>query len=143
MAATVIAESTVESGAGPGRQRAGFGRILVGLLLAVLSGAMLFSTWEQRGDLWPLVVVAFVPMFLAAYQVLPRRLSAVAFGIAAAGYYLALGLDGDSVLTIVQVVAIAVVMGLLWTVITVWERAFARGLWRRDRARSPKAMGPD
>jgi hypothetical protein len=69
--------------------KAGALRIIIGLALSALSAVMLFFMWSGRGNLWPLVFVAFVPMYVAQYRLLPRKLSAVALAIAAFGYWLA------------------------------------------------------
>jgi apolipoprotein N-acyltransferase len=47
-------------------------RIGLGLALAALSAGVLMLAFPPY-DLWPLISVAFVPMLLAQYRVMPRR----------------------------------------------------------------------
>ncbi|MEI6624114.1 MAG: nitrilase-related carbon-nitrogen hydrolase [Actinomycetes bacterium] len=103
--------------------KAGAGRIIVGLALSVLSAVMLFVMWNGRGNLWPLVFVAFVPMYVAQYRLLPRKVSAFALSIAALGYWLAMWSFGGlgPVVTCVG----ALIPAALWFVIGIFERPFA------------------
>lgn len=99
-------------------------RLLGGIATAALSAVMLFVVWDGRGNLWPLSFVAFVPMFIAAYRLLPRRWSGLAFGIAAAGYWLAYATFTATIVGPAAVAGIAVLMGLIWTGIGTFERPF-------------------
>ncbi len=98
-------------------------RTVGGLALSVVSAVLLFVMWNGRGNLWPLVLVAFVPMYVAQYRILPRRLSAFALAIAACGYWLAMWSFGGlgPVVTIGGALAIAAV----WLVVGIFERPFA------------------
>jgi hypothetical protein len=57
-------------------------RILGGLGLSLCSAVFLVVIWEAFGNIWWLTFVAFVPMYVAQYWVLPRRWSAVPVGLA-------------------------------------------------------------
>ncbi|HEY1831079.1 MAG TPA: nitrilase-related carbon-nitrogen hydrolase [Acidimicrobiales bacterium] len=64
---------------------AGAARMALGLVLAGLSG--LLATWSfPPYGVWPLVFVAWVPMLVAQYRVLPRRWSWMAVAIGIGGY---------------------------------------------------------
>ena len=52
-------------------------RILVGLALSILSGLMLTAAFAPY-DLWPLAFIAFVPMILAQFKIMPSKLSSLA-----------------------------------------------------------------
>ncbi|MEI8081421.1 MAG: nitrilase-related carbon-nitrogen hydrolase [Actinomycetes bacterium] len=103
--------------------KAGAVRIIVGLALSALSAVMLFVMWNGRGNLWPLVFVAFVPMYVAQYRLLPRRLSALALAIAALGYWLAMW--SFSGLGPVVMLVGALIPASLWFVIGIFERPFS------------------
>ena len=62
-------------------------RVVRGLGLAVLTGVLGTLALPPFG-LWPLIWVAFVPMAIAQYRVMPARWSGVAFGVGF-GTYLA------------------------------------------------------
>ncbi len=64
-------------------------RLVGGVLVALLSAVLLILIWPVFGNLWWLSVVAFVPMYVAQYRVLPRRRSALAVAIAFGAYYFA------------------------------------------------------
>lgn len=106
----------------PEAARAGAGRVVLGLALSTLSAAMLVVMWNGRGSLWPLVVVAFVPMYVAQYRVLPRALSAFAISIAAFGYWLATWSFGG--LGPAVTVGGALVVAAMWFVLGIFERSF-------------------
>jgi apolipoprotein N-acyltransferase len=55
-------------------------RIGIGIALSVLSGVMLLLAFPPYG-LWPLMWVGFVPLMLAQYRLMPRRLSSLAVAI--------------------------------------------------------------
>lgn len=105
-----------------GGQKAGAGRIVAGLALSLLSTVMLYVMWNGHGNLWPLVFIAFVPMYVAQYRLLPRKLSAFAVAIAAFGYWLSMWSFGG-LGTIVTLVG-ALSMAALWFVIGIFERPF-------------------
>lgn len=101
------------------------GRILGGLALSLVSAVFLIVSWQSFGNLWWLTFVAFVPMYVAQYRVLPRRWSAVPVALAFAGYYLALALGGASVLPLGIIAAITVALGVIGFVIGLFMRPFA------------------
>lgn len=54
-------------------------RLVIGLILAIISGVMLtlaFSPYNQ----WYLIFIAFIPMVIAQYRILPSKYSALASG---------------------------------------------------------------
>lgn len=99
---------------------------LLGFLLAALSGLMLFTTWAGHGNIWPFVFIAFVPMLVAAYRLLPRRLAPFAYAIAAFGYTLALALDAGGVLPVVAVLGWALIIGAMFFVFGIFEQKYSR-----------------
>lgn len=105
-------------------QKAGAGRIAGGLALALLSAVLLFIMWDYTLGWWPLVIVGFVPMYIAAYRVLPRKLAPLAFAIAAFGYWLAMFMQGGGVLPPAIVYGGTLLVAVLWGVISIWERKF-------------------
>ncbi len=104
------------------RPSAGVGRVLLGLALSALSAVMLFVMWNGRGNLWPLVFVAFVPMYVAQYRLLPRRFSAFAVAIAAFGYWVAMWSFGG--LGLAVTIGASLVIAVLWFVVGIFERPF-------------------
>ncbi len=62
-------------------------RSLIGIGLALLSGILVMLTFTKYGGFSALVFIAFVPMFVAHYRVMPRRLSAVPVFITAFFYW--------------------------------------------------------
>jgi apolipoprotein N-acyltransferase len=60
-------------------------RILLGLALAVTSAAMLVLAFPPH-HLWPLIWIAFVPLLLAQYRVLPPPWAALAPAVAYGGW---------------------------------------------------------
>ncbi|MHB8894398.1 MAG: nitrilase-related carbon-nitrogen hydrolase [Candidatus Geothermincolia bacterium] len=97
----------------------------MGLLLTLISGFMLIVSWPALGNLWPLVFIAFVPMFLAQYRFMPRRLSGLPVGVAFACYWFG-GLQMASGLVgIWPVILAAIVIGLIGWLIGSFDRRFA------------------
>lgn len=106
-------------------QRASGRRILAGLALSLLSAILLVVIWQSFGNLWWLTFVAFVPMYVAQYRVLPRRWSAVPVAVAFMGYYLALWLLTASVLSPGVIIAATLGCGFIGLVIGLFLRPFA------------------
>ncbi len=103
----------------------GRARVLGGLGLSLCSAVFLVVIWESYGNVWWLTFVAFVPMYVAQYRVLPRHWSAVPVALAFAGYYLALAGVGASVLPTWMILATAAVFGLIGLGIGIVLRPFA------------------
>ena len=82
-------------------------------------------SWQAFGDQWWLIFVAFVPMYVAQYRIFSRRWSAVAVGIATAGYYLSLLLQGSSVIPATTIATGTVALGAIGWVIGLFMRPFA------------------
>ena len=61
-------------------------RIAAGLLLAVASGGLANLAFPPFG-LWPLILVAFVPMVVAQHRILPPRWSGLAIGLGIGSYW--------------------------------------------------------
>lgn len=99
-------------------------RIWLGLGLSLLTALLLIATWERYGGLSLLVFIAFVPMIIAQYRVLPRRWSGMPVGIAFAGWWLALLLHGSSLIPIGLSVAVAVGIGVIATLAGSFLRPF-------------------
>ena len=100
-------------------------RLAGGALLALLSAALLVVIWPSFGNLWWLTFVAFVPMYVAQYRVLPRRWSALAVAIAFGAYYFALFLHASSVLSIGPIIGIGIAAAIVGGVIGMFLRPFA------------------
>lgn len=96
-----------------------------GFALSIVSAVLLFTMWARHGNIWPFVFIGFVPMFVAAYRLLPRRLAPFAYAIATFGYTFALGLDGGGVLPITVILLWAAGIGVAFFVIGIFERRFA------------------
>jgi apolipoprotein N-acyltransferase len=60
-------------------------RILVGALLSVFGGALLYLSMPPFG-LWPLALVGLVPVLFAQYRILPRRIANIAPAIGIGGF---------------------------------------------------------
>jgi len=60
-------------------------RTLIAVLLSALSGLLLFLAFPPY-DLWPLMWVAFIPMIVAQYRIIPRKISALAPAITVGGW---------------------------------------------------------
>ena len=96
-------------------------RIVGGLLLAVASGALANLAFPPFG-LWPLILVAFVPMVVAQHRVLPARWSGVAIGLGIGSYWCGqftpgLSFSGADVSVVVQLLPLYVtiiVSALAW-----------------------------
>lgn len=104
--------------------KAGAGRIVLGFVFALISAVMLFLMWNYTANLWPLVLIAFVPMYVAAYRLLPRKLAPFAFAIAAFGYWLAMWLQGGGILSPAVVYTAALLFAAVWFVLGIFERRF-------------------
>jgi apolipoprotein N-acyltransferase len=61
------------------------GRLALGLAMSLASAAALVLAFPPYG-LWPLAWVAFVPMLVAQYRVLPARISSLASAVAIGGW---------------------------------------------------------
>lgn len=60
-------------------------RIGIGILLSIVSAILLMLSFPPY-DLWPLIWVGFVPMMVAQFRVLPRRVSSLASAITIGGW---------------------------------------------------------
>jgi len=67
------------------RQKNIWGRIGIGVLLSGVSAAFLTLSFPPY-SLWPLIWVAFIPMLVAQFRVLPPRISSLASAIAIGGW---------------------------------------------------------
>lgn len=104
--------------------RPGAGRVLLGFAFAILSAVMLYVMWAYTYNIWPLAFVAFVPMYIAAYRLLPRKLAPFAIGIAAFSYWFTLALQGGGVLPFAAILAGALIMAGIWILLSIPERKF-------------------
>ena len=100
-------------------------RIVSGLAFALLSAVLLIVIWQPFGNLWWLTFVAFVPMYVAQYRLLPRRWSAVPVALAFGAYHFALFLQGTSVLAIGPILILALGAVLIGLLIGIFQRPFA------------------
>jgi len=60
-------------------------RIGSGILLSVVSAILLTLSFPPY-NLWPLIWVGFVPMLVAQFRVMPRKVSSLASAIAIGGW---------------------------------------------------------
>jgi len=60
-------------------------RTLIAVLLSALSGLLLFLAFPPY-DLWPLMWVAFIPMIVAQYRIIPRKISSLTPAITVGGW---------------------------------------------------------
>ena len=79
---TVNQASTASTIAGSGATP-GWRSICGGIALSLLGAIMIFTAFPDRGGLYPLLLIAFVPTYIAQYRLLPRRLSVLPMLIAA------------------------------------------------------------
>lgn len=100
-------------------------RVVSGLALALVSAVLLIVIWQSFGNLWWLTGVAFVPMYVAQYRLLPRRWSAVPVALAFGAYYFALFLNATSVLSIGPIIGIGIGAAIVGFVIGLFLRPFA------------------
>lgn len=100
-------------------------RLAGGILLTLVSAALLIVIWPSFGNLWWLTFVAFVPMYVAQYRVLPRRWSGLAVAIAFGSYYFALFMNATSVLPMAPIIGIGVGAAIVGGLIGMFLRPFA------------------
>ena len=93
--------------------------------LTLLSAALLILMWPLFGNLWWLCPVAYVPMYIAQYALLPCRWSAMPVAVAFGAYYFALFMHANSVLAIGPILGIAAGAVVLGLAIGVVLRPFA------------------
>jgi len=62
-------------------------RILIGVILGLISAAMLILAFPPY-NIWPLIFLAYMPMLLADYRVLPQRFAGLGSGIGIGGWLL-------------------------------------------------------
>ena len=60
-------------------------RIILGLALGALSAVLLIFAFQPY-SIWPLAFIAFIPLLMAEYRVLPLRWAGLAPGIAIGGW---------------------------------------------------------
>jgi len=98
--------------------------VLGGVGLCVLGGIALMLALPRYGGLWPLALVALVPMLFAQYRLFPRKLSGLAPGLTVGVYWLG-GLYQLNTIAPLWMLAIAgIVIGLVWGLIFSLGRAF-------------------
>ena len=57
------------------KQPTSVGQFVGGIGLSLLSAAMLIASWPSLGNLWWLIGIAFVPMYIAQYRLLAAHRS--------------------------------------------------------------------
>jgi len=86
---------------------------------------MLIVSWPASGNLWPLVFIAFVPMFLAQFRFMPRRLTGLPVGVAFACYWFGGFQMASSLVGMWPVIALSIVIGLVGWLIGSFDKRFA------------------
>jgi len=104
--------------------------ILAGMGLSLLSALLLTAAFPPY-ELWPLVFVAFVPMLVAQYRLLPRAWSGVAYALGIGGFFLFFMSLGGIIPFLVWLPApVAVIAGIVgWRERIFHERTNARFFW--------------
>lgn len=102
-------------------------RTLLALALSVLSGALIYVSFPDRGGLYPLLLVAFIPMYVAQYRLMPRRWSAIPVLIATGTYWTVIWFIGWDLLPGFEwTVFVAGVFFALWCAFfAVFDRKFS------------------
>ncbi|MDZ7577642.1 MAG: nitrilase-related carbon-nitrogen hydrolase [Candidatus Nanopelagicales bacterium] len=104
-------------------------RTWLGIGLAAISAVMLFLTWDGNGGLWPLILIAFVPMYVAQYRLLSPRMSGLAVAIAAFGNFFALGRAVSGILGgiagIGAAALIALILSSVWWFLAAFDRRYS------------------
>ncbi len=100
-------------------------RVAVGVALTALSALMLVVMWPMFGGLWWLAPVAFVPMYVAQYRLLPRKWSFAPVAVACGAYGFAVGMLGASIAPMALILGGALGVALLGAVIGVFQRPFS------------------
>lgn len=100
-------------------------QVLIGAALTGLSVLMLVLMWPMFGDLWWLAPVAFVPMYLAQYRLLPRRWSFVPVAAAFGAYGFGLAILGSSIAGPLVIAAGVVALAALGAAVGVVQRPFS------------------
>lgn len=75
---------TVKADTLPITHLSSFIRLLAGQALAVLSAVLIVLSMPPYG-IWPLALVGLLPMLLAQYRILPRRLSSLGTAVTISG----------------------------------------------------------
>lgn len=111
----------------PVAERVGPGRIVGGLALAVLGALMVYVSFPDRGGLYPLLLIAFVPVYVAQYRLLPRRLSAIPMLIVAGVYWFIVWATGWDLLgnTAWILVLVGVFFGAWCAFFAIFDRKFS------------------
>lgn len=124
MTETQVATET-ESAATP--TASGVGRIVGGLALSLLSCVLIWVSFPDQGGLYPLLLVAFVPMYIAQYRVLPRRLSALPMFLAASTYWFPIWVTAWDLLPRQESLTyvVSLLFGAIYAVIAIFDRKFS------------------
>ncbi len=120
-------QSTTGPAAPAAESRSSAGRIVGGLALSLLSCLLIYVSFPDRGSLYPLLLVAFVPMYIAQYRVLPRRWSAVPMFCAATTYWFLVWVVAWDLLPGMQALTyvVGLVFGGIYAVIAIFDRKFS------------------
>ncbi|OBH35741.1 hypothetical protein A5692_11550 [Mycobacterium sp. E342] len=86
---------------------------------------MLVISWPSLGNVWWLVFFAFVPMLLAQYRFMPRRLIGLPVGVAFGGYWVGGFEMASAHVGIWPVIGATIVIGLLGWLIGAFDKRFA------------------
>ena len=122
------------SGLGPeAPTRGAGGHVVAGVLLAFLSGLLANLAFPPFG-VWPLILVAFVPMIVAQHRVMPPRWSGLAIGVGLGTYACGqftpgLSFAGQHVAIVFQLLplyVVGLVTALAWRSRTFHERTAYR-----------------
>ena len=98
---------------------------VLAVALTALSCVLVIVMWPMFGDLWWLAPVAFVPMYLAQYRLVPARWSFAPVAAVFAAYGFALAMLGASVAGPEIIIGGVLGTALLGAGVGFWQRGFS------------------
>lgn len=93
----------------------------------MVSAILIVVSFPDRGGLYPLLLIAFVPMYVAQYRLMPRRWSAIPVLIATGTYWIVVWFIGWDLLPGFQwsIFVIGIFFGLWCTFFALFDRRFS------------------
>lgn len=100
-------------------------RLVVAAALTILSCGLIVAMWPMFGNAWWLAPVAFVPMYLAQYRLVPARWSWLPVAAAFGAYGFAIAMLGASVAGPLVIVGGTLGVALLGALVGLPQRSFS------------------